>query len=77
MKDKTILHADIARYEGGRGVPAFQKYYRKAQMSKFFPMKLFYIMLLKITRKHNFVELSFHTKNWTWIIFWASILYYN
>lgn len=54
----SIFEADLARYAKKRNMPLFHRYYRKAQAARFFPIKAFYLCLLKLFRRFNMVELS-------------------
>lgn len=57
----TRLEADQVRYEDGK-MPAFQRYFRKAQMAKGFPFRLFYRVIYSYFRKKNMIDLPLDTK---------------
>lgn len=54
---ESKLKQDMVRYANGR-MPTFQKYYRKCQDAKFYPIKLFYKVLLRLCSKKNLIELD-------------------
>lgn len=56
-----LLDEDKKRY-GGKGMPWFQLWWRKAQECGFPPLRVFYYLLLKFTRERSFVEISHHVK---------------
>lgn len=60
----SLLKSDIIRYGNGtgKGMPWFQKWWRRTQECNFLPLKVIYYVLLRITRGGNFVELSHHVK---------------
>ena len=60
----NLLKSDIIRYGNGtgKGMPWFQKWWRRTQECNFLPLKVIYYVLLRITRGGNFVELSHHVK---------------
>lgn len=57
----TSLEADKVRYEDGK-MPTFQIYFRKAQMAKGFPFRLFYRVIYSYFRKKNMIDLPLDTK---------------
>lgn len=60
----VLLKSDIARYGNGtgQGMPKFQYWWRKAQETSFFPLKAFYVFMLRMTSNRNLCEFSFHIK---------------
>ncbi|HIX80590.1 MAG TPA: serine acetyltransferase [Candidatus Erysipelatoclostridium merdavium] len=56
MEKINYLKEDKKRYSNGR-VPYFQYAFRKAQSTKIYPFKIFYLILLRIFRRINCVEL--------------------
>lgn len=54
----TLLGQDMKRYPAHEHMPAFQRFYRKAQMSRSKPMRLVYKALFKLLRDRRFIELS-------------------
>lgn len=57
----TRLEADQVRYEDGK-MPAFQRYFRKAQMAKSFPLRFLYRVLYTHYRRKNMIDLALDTK---------------
>lgn len=55
MKNK-FLEEDRKRYKDGK-IPFFQMAWRKAQVSSFYPIKLFWLVMLRFFRRIRMVEL--------------------
>ncbi len=47
----TLLEEDYKRYSNPRRMPKYQYFYRKVQNTKFKLLRLFYMVMLRITRK--------------------------
>lgn len=54
---KNILEQDYMRYPKASDMPAFQKYFRKVQSTRFFPLKFFYNVIFRILKEIRCVEI--------------------
>ncbi len=52
----TALEEDLERYGSRKRMPKFQLFYRKAQQTRFAPLKLLYLVLLRRYRVKNLCD---------------------
>ena len=55
---KNILEQDFMRYQKASYMPAFQKYFRKVQSTKFFPLRFYYKVAFKILKLIRHIEIT-------------------
>ena len=55
---KNILEQDFMRYQKASYMPAFQKYFRKVQSTKFFPLRFYYKVTFKILKLIRHIEIT-------------------
>lgn len=55
---KNILEQDYMRYPKASDMPAFQKYFRKVQSTRFFPLKFLYKVIFRLLKETRHVEIS-------------------
>lgn len=53
----NILAKDYMRYSSKSDMPAFQKYFRKVQSTKFVPLVFIYKVLFRITKELRHIEI--------------------
>lgn len=58
----NIINQDYKRYQNKSDMPAFQKYFRKVQSTKFMPLALIYKVLFRITKELRHIEIPRTTK---------------
>ena len=55
--ENNILAKDYMRYPHKSDMPAFQKYFRKVQSTKFVPLVFIYKVLFRITKELRHIEI--------------------
>ena len=55
--NKNILEQDYKRYTKASDMPAFQKYFRKVQSNRFFPLLIVYKFIFRILKEIRHIEI--------------------
>ena len=55
---KNKLEQDYMRYPKASDMPAFQKYFRKVQSTRFFPLQFLYKVIFRLLKEIRHIEIS-------------------